>query len=426
MKLKILKKIKNKSEKSADKNNNQLTALDIGTENIKALIAVEKDGQLEIAGVGRQHQRLSDMNTGAISDISGVVASCEKALIQAEEQAGLSSKNVVIGIAGELVKGITTTVSYKRSNPKKTIDMEELEGIMHKIQTRAFAKAKSDLAWELGNPDVEVRMVNSAVVGIEIDGYKITNPLGFAGGDVVISLYTAFAPLIHLAALEKVAEELDLDLVAVAAEPFAVARGVSDVDRDSTFSAILIDVGGGTTDIAIVNEGGVEGTKMFGIGGRSFTHTIASELDIEFEVAEQYKLRSSEGTIEDNSEKVENSIQKTLEVWLSGVEIALGEFNTLDHLPSQIMLCGGGSSLSQLVAALKDHDWPKELAFSKKPTVKHIQPSQVLEVYDTTKTINDHTFITAMGLLRTGLDTIETTHAGDMTIRDKINKMLKI
>ncbi len=73
--------------------------------------------------------------------------------------------------------------------------------------------------------------------------------------------------MIHIGAIERTTKELDLDLVAVAAEPFAVARAVVGNDVDNQLSAILIDVGGGTTDIAIVDDGGVEGTKMFGIGG---------------------------------------------------------------------------------------------------------------------------------------------------------------
>ena len=84
--------------------------------------------------------------------------------------------------------------------------------------------------------------------------------------------------MVHIGALEKVAEDLALDLVAVAAEPFAVSRSVLGTDSNSTFTAILADVGGGTTDIAVVNDGGVEGTRMFGIGGRSFTRTIMNEL----------------------------------------------------------------------------------------------------------------------------------------------------
>ncbi len=87
-----------------------LVGLDIGTEYVKALIAKVNGEELEVIGVGRAHQRLSDMQSGAVSDISGVVANCEKALTQAESMAGVSARQAVIGIAGELVKGLTTTV----------------------------------------------------------------------------------------------------------------------------------------------------------------------------------------------------------------------------------------------------------------------------------------------------------------------------
>jgi cell division ATPase FtsA len=83
-------KIKGFSKKIINKpiEGKTLTALDIGTENIKALIAKNNNGTLEIRGVGKQHQRLSDMGNGAISDISGVVRNCEEALKVAEDMAG--------------------------------------------------------------------------------------------------------------------------------------------------------------------------------------------------------------------------------------------------------------------------------------------------------------------------------------------------
>src|SRR6201986_5526757 len=96
--------------------------------------------------------------------------------------------------------------------------------------------------------------------------------------------------MIHLAALERTATELDLELLAVAAEPFAVARSVVGDDPNASVSAILMDVGGGTTDIAVVNEGGVEGTKMFGIGGRAFTRAVERDLGVEFDLAEKLKV----------------------------------------------------------------------------------------------------------------------------------------
>ena len=67
-------------------------------------------------------------------------------------------------------------------------------------------------------------------------------------------------------------------------------------------------------------------------------------------------------------------VDKTLDVWLAGVELALSEFDSVDHLPNRILLCGGGASLERLVEALETRDWYKELPFSKRPTVKHIRP----------------------------------------------------
>ncbi|HXE10161.1 MAG TPA: cell division protein FtsA, partial [Verrucomicrobiae bacterium] len=200
-----------------------LVALDIGTEFIKALIGrIDTDtSTVEIIGVGRTHQGLSDMQAGAIADIAAVVDNCDKALNQAEEQAKVSVRTAIIGIAGELVKGTTTTVRVARREITKPLDITEMEKIINLVQQRAQEKAKQQLAWELGGKEVEVRLVNSALVSIEIDGYPVTNPIGFQGKDVVVQLYTAFAPLIHIGALEKTAQELDLDLLAVAAEPFA-------------------------------------------------------------------------------------------------------------------------------------------------------------------------------------------------------------
>ena len=119
----------------------------------------------------------------------------------------------------------------------------------------------------------------------------------------------------------------------------SVSRSVLGTDTDSNFTAILADIGGGTTDIAVVNDGGVEGTKMFGIGGRSFTRTIAADLDLSFKDAEKLKLNLNDGNIKPTvKRRVDEAIDKTLEVWLSGVELALSEFDNVDYLPNRILL----------------------------------------------------------------------------------------
>src|SRR6266568_203348 len=107
-----------------------VVALDIGTEFVKALVGRVLPEGVEIVGVGRAHQNLSDMQAGAIADIASVVENCDKALNQAEQEAGVSVRTAVIGIAGELVKGTTTTVRVARKLPEKPLDIPEVERIV--------------------------------------------------------------------------------------------------------------------------------------------------------------------------------------------------------------------------------------------------------------------------------------------------------
>jgi len=396
-----------------------LVALDIGTEFVKALIGEIKGAQIEIIGVGRQRQRLTDMQGGAVTDIRGVVENCDAALRAAEKMAGVVAKDVVIGIAGELVKGASTTVRYKRAASNEPIDMTELKKILDRVQYRAFERAREQLTWETGMKEIEVKLVNTAIVDVQIDGYRVTNPVGFQGRDVSIQLFNAFAPMVHLGALQSVAGDLDLNLVNIAAEPFAVAKSVGAQDS-SEFSAIFIDIGGGTTDIALVNNGGVEGTKMFAIGGRSFTKRIAQVAGVSFEKAEEMKLAYSAGTIGVKAKKaVEEAVDSDIKVWLSGVELSLAEFDRVDHLPAKIMLCGGGTGLPQIVTALKGNDWYKNLPFARKPVISHISPSEVTRVIDKTGLLTSYADITPMGLANLGLDT-----AGAETVTDSLIKKL--
>lgn len=421
--------LKSRIKKSENADDRYVVGLDIGTENVKALIGKINDTNVDIVGVGRAHQGLNDMQAGAVADIAAVTANCNKALAIAEEQAGVSARAVVIGIAGELVKGTTITINVTRKDTKKPLDIEEVEKIISLVQKRAFERAKATITSDLGGKDIEVQLVNSALVRMEIDGYPVTNPVGFQGKEVKIQLYTAFAPLIHIGALEQIARQLDMDLLAVAAEPFAVARSVVGEESDSNFSAILMDVGGGTTDIAVLDEGGVQGTKMFGIGGRAFTKGLSREIDKSYDEAESLKISLSKGALTGQSrQKVEKALNKTVQVWRSGVELALEEFNRLDQLPNEIYLCGGGSSLQLLVDELQSTSWYKDLPFSKRPKVSYINPEDVKGITDTTNVLQDHTFITAMGLIRVGLDTIGQNEEIDenSSIMDRINGLLRI
>lgn len=404
-----------------------ILGLDIGTEFVKAVLArPNKKGDLEILGVGKAKQTDGNMHAGAVADIPAVVAVCEDALVQAEKQAGERAELTVVGIAGELIKGNTTSVNYNRKNPNKPITDSEMHEIIKKVQQKSGEVARKAVALETGNENVEIRLINSAIVSLSIDGYKISNPIGFKGSEVVIQFYTAFAPMIHVAAIEKVCAELNLDLLTVAVEPFAVCRACLGDDLESSFSGIVMDIGGGTTDIAVVEDGGVEGTKMFNIGGRSFTHQIAGALGVDFDTAENYKLDYDTGKLDDRvKSKIETALSRNISVWLTGVEVALEEFENVGCLPRDILLCGGGASLSLLQETLAISDWYQGLPFSRRPVIHLIDVAELPDlIIEEEQNLLDHSFATAIGLLRVGVDTLAGAPKQNK-LKAKIDKLLQ-
>lgn len=431
---------------------NILLALDIGTEFVKAVIAEKtSDDNLNIIGVAKEHQSMGNMYAGAIADIQAVVSTCEKALSRAEEMAGVVSRTCVVGIAGELIKGNTRTVRYKRKDSNKPISDNEMQQIIQKVQDKAGEQARQEIALETDNPEVEVRLINSAIVSLSIDGYKVSNPIGFKGSDLMIQFYTAFAPLVHISAIEKVCAELNLELLAVAVEPFAVCRACLGNELDSNFSAIVMDIGGGTTDIAVVDDGGVEGTKMFGIGGRSFTHQIATKTGLDYDTAEAIKLqiggvsldqltlRHREETVAEaehrneiqtilstpeRSRKINKAIADNIEVWLGGVVVALEDFPLVEALPTKILLCGGGAGLSALQEELATSDWYTDLPFSRRPLVHLLDDVDIPGIENSTEENLDYSFITAFGLLRVAIDTLAGTDE-PTGLRAKLAKLLQ-
>ncbi|MFH0830846.1 MAG: cell division FtsA domain-containing protein [Parcubacteria group bacterium] len=385
-------------------------ALDVGTAVVKALLFSIDSAQVkgEVLGVGRAQQTLGDMHSGAVSDIAGVVRNAAEALEQAEQQAGVTADQVIFGIAGELVKGTTTSVRYERARPQTRIDLPELKNILHKVQWRAFDQVRRQLAEETGLAEIDVKLINAAIVDVTIDGYKVTNPIGFQGKTVKIGIFNAYAPLVHLGALQTIARDLDLDLLSIAAEPYAVARSLG-LDDAGEFSAIFMDIGGGTTDLAVVRNGGIEGTRMFALGGRAFTKRLASVLNSSFEEAERIKLDYSAGKLRgEQADSVAKAIRRDAQVWRDGVELSLSEFTDLDLLPTRILLCGGGSYLPDLREVLSDGAWWKRLAFPKAPSLHYISPDEVTNIIDRTGDLRGREDITPMGLANLALD-----YAGD-------------
>lgn len=410
--------------------NNLIIALDIGSEFIKCTLArpvdFKKNGQLELLGFSKSHQGSGNMSGGAIANIPGVVASCEEALSELEKNTGLQAKTAVVGISGELVKGSTTTIRYRRDSPNKAITDSELRELLAKIETRAEEKIKAEVSLEIDRPDVDLSLINSALVSLSIDGYKVNNPVGFKGSEVLIDYYTAFAPSVSVSAIEKVCVELNLDLLAVVVEPFAICRACLGDEANVDFSAILIDVGGGTTDVAMIDAGEICGTKMFNLAGQSFTRRISESLNVKLATAEKYKINLEDDSVLSDSiiSKTESALSQSLSVWLAGVSVSLEDFKNVSPFPPDIFLCGGSSNLFLLEESLATSNWFESLPFESRPLIHLLDPLNLPDfIFPDSVDSPDVSFVTALGLLRVAVDTLFVAPSSN-SLRAKLSKLL--
>jgi cell division protein FtsA len=399
------------------------TALDVGTEFAKALVfEIDDDDHATVRGVGRKRQGLAHMQSGTVTDIGAVVDNCQVALQEAEEMAGFRASQVVIGIAGELVKGFTMTRAQDRRRADRPITNGELERMIDYVQREALREAERSITWETGMPTVDVRLVHAAVTGASIDGYAVTNPVGFHGRHVQINIFNAFAPLVHLGALQSVASQLDLELLAVVAEPYAVARCLDD-EQIQQQGALFIDVGGGTTDVALVRQGGIEGTRMFALGGRAFTKSLADRLELPFARAEELKVDFARGLAVERQAEVEQIVADDVAVWAAGVELVLEEFGRDGLLPTRIYLCGGGSRLPQIGAALREADFARRLPFSRPPRVESISPERIATIADATGLLVDEQDVPPMGLAYQAIEMSAPEAPLDAALRRVLRQM---
>ena len=404
------------------------TALDLGTDMVKALVIRRDRNSGAVLGVGREPQEPIAMSGGAIADIESVIRSANRALETAEDMAGLNPPpgQAVVGVAGELVKGFCSSAAYPRTKPDAKIREGEIRNLLNLLQKRALREAQHLLELERSYGELDARLVHSAITGTRIDGYPVANPLGFQGHNMEITVFNTFAPLTHISAIETVVVELDLELVAAVAQPYAIARACA-ADEVVEQGGIFVDIGGGTTDVALMRDGGIEGTRMFNIGGRSFTRRLSTAFGITFEQAEAKKLRHSEALLApDEDRRVAELMRADAEVLIRGLVLCLDELSRGERLPAQVYLCGGGSLLPEVLDELRRGAWAEGLPLTRTPQVRLLQPSDVGGLEDTTGLLTSPRDIGPMALanhaLRLEADEKEVVNA----VMRRVLKSMKV
>lgn len=367
-----------------------ILALDIGSSSIKALLTCEAHHDLEVVGLGQVRKITDSFTVGTVDHLAELTASCEKAIFLAERMSGLTAKLTVVSLPSVVTKSSTTTINYTRENPNRSISDLEIRNLIKRAEQQANVVAHEQLSTETGQKDPEIRLVNSAIVSLTIDGYKVNNPVGYKGAKLTILVYTTFAPLVHIAAIEKLCSELDLELLAIATPPFANCRATLGNNSDSTWSGLLIDLGGKATDVAVVENGNILGTSTTPLGAKSLVRDFGTALPI----------------------------------WLDGLSLAIAELDFVPRLPDQIYLCGGGANLMEVQEALALSDWYQDLNFSHRPTIFPISPHDLPDFVFKTEIPLSTTFLTALGLVRIGLDALAATPE-ENTLRAKLARLLR-
>ncbi|PKN02470.1 hypothetical protein CVU76_00305 [Candidatus Dojkabacteria bacterium HGW-Dojkabacteria-1] len=364
---------------------NSVVALDIGTESVKSLLFTMDEGGVYVNRVSRILQQQHAMRSGIITNLDTVLENCNLSIgellstLKEEEY----PKNVIMGIAGEYIQGVSIVVNYQREEShEKEVTKKEQEKIIAQIKAQIVADGKGDLSQRTGLRNEDIEILHITPTGLEIGGMPVNTLIGYKGRDVRLHFYASFAPKTYTEALRKVANTLNLSVLSIVSQPFAVARAHSGVENPS-FSAIFIDIGGGTTDVAIVKDGNIAETQMFAFGGRVFTKELAKLTDTDFRHAEIRKIKYSNKELpKEVSRQVQKVMYSTANLWMRTLKVALESCEDVDILPSQIYLCGGGALLPDIKEVMLEFPWKKYLPFTVVPKIEMFTPNQLRGVRD--------------------------------------------
>ncbi len=251
------------------------TGLDIGTTKVAAVIG-ERDemGGIRIAGVGSTVSE--GMRRGAIVNLEKTVSAVTRALEEAERMAGVQTKNVVAGIAGDHIRSIASRGVVAVSNRDNEIGPDDVARVVE--QTKSFAIP------------ADREIIHAIPMQFIVDDQdEIRDPIGMPGVrlEAEVHLITAAATTARNIAQSVSKASLRLDDLVL--EPLASANAVLG-DDEKEIGVLLLDIGGSTTGMAIYSDGVLRHTAVIGFGGAHVTSDIAYCLHTPLEKAERLKL----------------------------------------------------------------------------------------------------------------------------------------
>ena len=338
-----------------------IAGLDICDSHVRAALISIGLGRLEILSQADvalgQGSETGDLSSG----LAAYQSACRQALrLVSQQHTGADPASIVIGLSGELIKGMTQMTRIERPNPRLPLAEAELDRLLLDNQAAALQAANAEIEREQRAAEIDLQLLNSSLISVRADGRRVLNPLDYQAMTVAFEVYSVFIPHKWLQAGQKIAEHLNLNLIAMAYKPFALARGLLAGSRQKLDEALIINVGEQSTDLAIISGGVLSYSRHFPLGLRNFERSLGrylmfdrSDLLALQTPAGDYNLASLES---EQQSRATRALAQTSLVWLQGLSLTLKDLK-LERLPGKIYLSGSGGSLGCIRESLAKPNW---------------------------------------------------------------------
>lgn len=261
-------------------------SLDIGTRTVMGILGFQKNTDFVVIATATVEHESRAMIDGQVHDISKVANAVLKVKNSLEKKVGIELKEVAIAAAGRVLKTYLTKV-WQDLDEEKEIQKDTIKGLELKGIDDAQLKLKEDL----NNADIEYFCVGYSVVNYYLNDYIITNLEGHKAKKIGADVLATFLPKIVVDSLYAVMEKVGLEVANLTLEPIA-AINVAIPENLRLLNLALVDIGAGTSDIAITREGTVIGYGMIPIAGDEITEKIIHKYLVDFQTAEKIKFQT--------------------------------------------------------------------------------------------------------------------------------------
>ena len=338
--------------------------LDIGTRSVVGTVGYMNDGKFNVIAQAVEKHQTRAMLDGQIHDIGKVGMTIKMVKESLEQQTDIHLTDVCIAAAGRVLKTVRTTYDYEYQDAHDITDED-----IYNLDSAAVEKAYAEFLSK-NTSGIKFYLVGYSVMHYYLDGYQIANLEGHNAGKVSVELIATFLPDDCVDGLYKACERAGLNVANLTLEPIA-AMMVAIPERFRMLNLALIDVGAGTSDICVTDDGSITAYGMLPLAGDDITEIIAQHCLVDFNSADEIKIASS------HSDKVEYVDIMGLTKTITTKEItkvikpkvdemakkAVEEIKKLngDRPVSAVFVVGGGGCVPGYVKAIaKEMDIPEE------------------------------------------------------------------